>query len=213
MENSKFLSVEFFVSVLIGFLLLLTLIFERFIGLFATYIFITLLLVLLLIKISHIIKKEGTVFEDYGSVFMILLLAVLRFITVESKINTPIVVVSIVIIFYTVGLIPSISYLKKSKSVISFISSYIIFMLVTISLFAGIYSINSTEFVVHAEPAELTFKDSMYFSTMTFTTVGYGDIAPKRINKLISSIEAILGIALNIGFIGYILASKRFKKD
>ena len=48
---------------------------------------------------------------------------------------------------------------------------------------------------------------------MTFTTVGYADLAPIGTNRLISSIEAIIGIALNIAFIGYLLASRRIIEE
>jgi hypothetical protein len=80
-----------------------------------------------------------------------------------------------------------------------------------IFLFAGTYSANSNLFVEFDKPANLDFIGSLYFSVVTFTTLGYGDISPLGINRLIVSIESIIGISLNIAFIGYILASKRFK--
>jgi len=42
------------------------------------------------------------------------------------------------------------------------------------------------------------FLNSLYFSVVTFTTLGYGDITPFGISKLFASIEALLG--------GFILA-------
>ncbi len=210
-KKKKKFNLEFIVSLIIGFLLLLSLIFEQALDLFPSYIFLTLLVILLLIKVSHVVSKGGTIFEDYGSIFMIALLAFLRFITIDSKINTAIIVVSVIIIFYSIGLIPTVDKIYESQNISSFITSYIIFMLVIIFLFAGTYSIKNSSFTIYGTPTTISFKDSFYFSTMTYTTVGYGDIVPTGLNKTISSIEAIAGIALNIGFIGYILASKRFK--
>jgi len=62
----------------------------------------------------------------------------------------------------------------------------------------------------HFVPIELSFENALYFSTITFTTVGYGDIEPIGINRVIAATEAIVGVALNIAFIGYVLSSRRF---
>jgi hypothetical protein len=35
---------------------------------------------------------------------------------------------------------------------------------------------------------------SLYFSAVTFTTVGYGDLAPLGVNRLIASLEALIGL-------------------
>lgn len=44
------------------------------------------------------------------------------------------------------------------------------------------------------------FWDSFYFSTITFTTLGYGDLSPLGWLRIISSIEAFLGV-VNMGFL------------
>lgn len=44
------------------------------------------------------------------------------------------------------------------------------------------------------------FLDSIYFSTITFTTLGYGDFSPTGWLRIITSIEAFSGV-INMGFI------------
>ena len=45
-----------------------------------------------------------------------------------------------------------------------------------------------------------TLLDSIYFSTVTFTTLGYGDLSPIGWIRLITSLEAFFGI-LSMGFL------------
>ena len=40
------------------------------------------------------------------------------------------------------------------------------------------------------------FLESLYFSLVTFTTVGYGDIIPTGTSIILSSIEMILGVTM-----------------
>jgi hypothetical protein len=202
---------EFFLATLVASMLILSLIFQSMANVIPQYTITLLITLFIIIKVIHIFRQGGTIFEDYASLFLLVIVAILRFLTVESKINTPLVVVGIIATLYSVGIIPSIRRLSRSKNVISFIVSYIILIVAIIFLFAGTYIVNDDSFRNEKSQIELTFRDSLYFSTMTFTTVGYGDISPIGINRLIASIESLLGIILNIGFIGYILASKRFR--
>lgn len=47
-----------------------------------------------------------------------------------------------------------------------------------------------------------SFDECLYFSFITFTTLGYGDLHPTGITRFIAAIEAVLGVAL----MGYFLA-------
>ena len=40
------------------------------------------------------------------------------------------------------------------------------------------------------------FLEALYFSLVTFTTVGYGDIIPVGVSIILSSIEMILGVTM-----------------
>jgi len=111
---------------------------------------------------------------------------------------------------YSVGIIPSVKNLARSKSITAFMISYFIFVTAIILLFAGTFTVNNGRFTVEGELTSLSFADALYFSTITFTTIGYGDIAPIGINRLLASLEAIFGLIMNIAFIGYVLSSRRF---
>ena len=75
--------------------------------------------------------------------------------------------------------------LNKDTKPLLFVFLYVL----VIPLFAILY-------YFFAEP-KLDFIDSMYFSTVTITTLGYGDIVPENVPaKVLVSFEAILGIVL-----------------
>ncbi len=66
---------------------------------------------------------------------------------------------------------------------------FVVFYLLTILIFAMLY--------YYFAELELDFVDSIYFSTVTITTLGYGDIVPEdTLTKALVSLEAILGIVL-----------------
>jgi hypothetical protein len=47
----------------------------------------------------------------------------------------------------------------------------------------------------------LPFSEALYFSCSTFTTIGYGDLAPFGITRLFAASEGLLGIVLVSSFI------------
>ena len=56
--------------------------------------------------------------------------------------------------------------------------------------------------------------DSFYFSTMTLTTIGYGDLTPTfDESKIFTSIYALLGIRIILYLIGSIIAKFFFQKE
>lgn len=72
----------------------------------------------------------------------------------------------------------------------------------TVIVFAAIYRIlerfsAGPNFLVNGEAVEMTFSQSLYFSLVTISTVGYGDIYPDSdIVRLIASIEIVTGVLL-----------------
>ena len=211
-KRGKRFSLEYILAVIIAALLIISLLFVEFLEFLPSYTIIVLLSIFILIKIGHIIRNKGTSFEDYVSLSILIIFALLRLVTIGERLNTTIIVVGVLIILYSVGVIPTTRRISNSKSILSFIFSYLVFVIAIIFLFSGTYALNNDLFTKADNPSVLSFEETIYFSAITFTTVGYGDMAPTGINMLISVIEAILGMALNIGFIGYILASRRFKK-
>jgi hypothetical protein len=70
------------------------------------------------------------------------------------------------------------------------------FTLLTVLFFAVIYSALGIAPVAEPGRAIHTFSTCIYFSAMTFTTVGYGDFVPVPDARLIASIEALTGYVL-----------------
>ena len=72
----------------------------------------------------------------------------------------------------------------------------------TVIVFAAVYRIierfsSAPNFIVNGQAAEVTFNQSLYFSLVTISTVGYGDIYPQSdIIRLVASIEIITGVLL-----------------
>lgn len=84
---------------------------------------------------------------------------------------------------------------------IIFISFFVILFFSLLYFFAGInYSGNIISFSSSNSVIDnfQVFLNSLYFSVVTFTTLGYGDITPVGVTKFFVSIEALLG--------GFILA-------
>jgi hypothetical protein len=70
-----------------------------------------------------------------------------------------------------------------------------------IILFGFIYWLNEDLISLNTTRVKhFNFGDSFYFSTITFTTLGYGDLSPTGWLKVLSSIEAFLGV-INMGFL------------
>lgn len=73
----------------------------------------------------------------------------------------------------------------------------IIYMITGLSV--GEYVINYKELIFQGLPLEnlnTDFMQSLYFSIVTFTTVGYGDITPIDLSILLSGIEMLLGVTM-----------------
>lgn len=76
---------------------------------------------------------------------------------------------------------------------------YLIVLAIVISCFSLLYT--NTKSLNE----EGNFYENLYFSTVTYMTVGYGDIYPsKNIGKILISIEGIVGIVINSIFAGLI---------
>src|SRR6185295_1935455 len=69
-----------------------------------------------------------------------------------------------------------------------------------IIFFGAIYWINSDLISANTINKNFNFGDSLYFSTITFTTLGYGDFSPIGWLKILSAIEAFTGV-VNMGFL------------
>lgn len=199
--------IEFVLALLIGVALTASLFSEQY---FIVPSFITPLLLGLFIgvKVYHIIKKGGTWIEDYAAVGVIILFAIVYYV-LQSKVNPLLIAIFIFIIFYSAGLMLWVRSTFGSRRVTHFLTSYIITVIMIIFLFAGAYLSRADSFTEFGKEVHLTFEDALYFSTVTITTVGYGDIPPLGVNRGLAAFEAFIGMLINVALLGYILANGR----
>jgi len=201
--------IEFLLAILITLALSASLLSQQYIPV-PSYIVPLLIIAFLVFKVRHIIKKGGTIIEDYASAAIIVFFLIL-YLILRAEIGPILVSAFIFILLYSAGLMLWVKNTFGSSRMSHFIVSYVVTALMIILLCAGAYLSRSDQFIELGKPSKITFEDALYYSTVTFTTVGYGDITPLGINRLISSIEAFIGMTLNIALIGYVLLSNRFK--
>ncbi|GEM65895.1 hypothetical protein SF1_38770 [Sphingobacterium faecium NBRC 15299] len=86
-------------------------------------------------------------------------------------------------------------------------------MLATILIFAAFYFILDTYFEgngISINPP--SFTNCLYFSAVTFTTLGYGDVLPEGLSKFLAIIEVSTGMFLAAIFIGKISSERQSSK-
>lgn len=167
-----------------------------------------LLIAFVSVKIHNILHKNGSIFEDYISLGLIIVFGIIHFFWGEEF--NPFFTIFVAALFlYSIGLIPRLKSIATARGVFSFLFNYLFFVVVLIFLFGGFYYSHNSDFSFNGIPATINFPESLYFSITTFSTIGYGDFSPLGINRLASSIQALIAMALNIAFIGYILASRK----
>lgn len=73
--------------------------------------------------------------------------------------------------------------------------------IITIFLFGFVYWLNKDLIALNSSKiTDFNLLDAFYFSTTTFTTLGYGDLSPLSGLRILTSIEAFMGL-INTGFL------------
>ena len=206
-KEHKTSKLEKILIVIISMLLIISLISQQFI-IIPPYLVPLFILTFLIIKLFHIVKKGGTLLEDYTATGVIIIFLIL-YLILGQKINATLVITFILILFYSTGLIFWVKSTLTSKKIVHFLISYLATVIMTITLFAGAYSSGAGSFIESGKIGELNFGESLYFSTITFTTVGFGDISPLGINRFFAAFEALIGVLINVALIGYLLSTGR----
>ncbi len=201
-------SIEFILAVIIAVALISSLTSEKMINL-PHYITPFLILIFIALKVLHIRRQGGTLLEDYTTIGVMVVFSILH-ILLKGNLNPMLIIVVIAILLYATGLMLWVKTKLGSKKITHFLISYITTLFMIIFLFAGAYLSNSDEFMINGVNNNLSLNEALYFSTVTITTVGYGDILPlSNINRFLAASESFLGMVINVALLGYVLSSGR----
>ncbi len=204
--------VELLLAVIIGLALIGSLTSEKYINI-PHYIVPLLVILFISMKAIHIVRQGGSLLEDYLTLAVMLLFIIL-YVVLKGDLNPILVTSFIAILVYSTGLMFWIKTKFSSNKVAHFIFSYVSTIFMIIFLFAGAYISNSEDFTVSGTEKGINFEEALYFSTITVTTVGYGDIIPtSKVNRFLSASEAFLGMTINVALLGYILSSSKSQED
>lgn len=89
----------------------------------------------------------------------------------------------------------------KFRSITKLVVMYLIFLVIVI----GVYSCIFLEVNALGNEDQPTLNDYIYFSAITYLTIGYGDLAPKNNSgKYLAISEGIIGVIINAVFTGLI---------
>lgn len=108
---------------------------------------------------------------------------------------------SVVMFLVDVGLLFEEFFLRMSRLAIPAFA-FLTFYSLLVIVFAALYAILSNQgteshFRISNVVRPITFSESVHFSIVTISTVGYGDIVPvSNIARVLSSIEVIFGVLL-----------------
>ncbi|MEL7537694.1 MAG: potassium channel family protein [Pseudomonadota bacterium] len=109
--------------------------------------------------------------------------------------------ISILIHFEALSLLNAIVRQIKSQrgSVLCIMSGLLLAHVVEIWLYGGAYALLERTTMLGGlinDNAAVTWIDTVYFSAMVYTTVGFGDIIPIGPIRLIAGTEALVGLSL-----------------
>lgn len=87
---------------------------------------------------------------------------------------------------------------RLAEPAFAFLTFYSLLVIVFASLYTVLDRFSATHhFIVHGRVQDITFAESLYFSVITLSTVGYGDIFPMTdLVRIIVAGEVVLGVLL-----------------
>lgn len=168
-----------------------------FFGIFVElFLFISLALA---IGIFHL--KSKTIIIYFALIFLSIALRSKLVLPLFAQEQNPVIILSTIVTAYFLGFTIYLlgnSILKTKRvtydTVIGGICIYLLIGVFFSVFYQAIYKIDSNSFVISAQEQGSTF-DPLYFSFVTLSTLGYGDIIPiAPLVKVLTNIEAMLGV-------------------
>lgn len=110
-------------------------------------------------------------------------------------------------------------FFTRVKGLLAPVYAFTTFYTLNVIVFACLYRIIDRifvepQFVVRGQPSEIDFVDSLYFSIITLSTVGYGDIVPATpVIQALVAIQIVVGVLLLLFGFNEILGYARTHKD
>ncbi|HEX6650726.1 MAG TPA: ion channel [Pyrinomonadaceae bacterium] len=128
-----------------------------------------------------------------------------------NEIVTAAVIVSVCLIIHTAGVLLMAEWLLQRREHIERNAGSRHFALVLVALFAGIMFLHVVETSLWAtfyyvQNLFTDFETSLYFSMVSFTTIGYGDVLLPRNWRLLGVIEGFSGVLLCGVSTGFVFA-------
>lgn len=163
------------------------------------------------------IRWYAGIFARRFVVFFSLVITAFLFHRIFSILHQQIIGALLFIGIFSVGIIYYYLNLSRKKGADrrEYIASIFFVLFLIVTMFAIIYAEPIREgnnyFIELGKPANLTFADAFYFSTTTVTTVGYGDIVPLGVFRLIVTVEVFMGL-IYTGSMIYFL-TKAFEEE
>jgi hypothetical protein len=77
----------------------------------------------------------------------------------------------------------------------------VLLMLLSIMVFSIIFYFSEANFIINSVEQPLSFTEALYFSGISFTTIGYGDISPIGFIRYIAIMEGLIGVILSGAFL------------
>ena len=110
-------------------------------------------------------------------------------------------------------------FFTRVKGLLAPVYAFTTFYTLNVIVFACLYRIvdrifEAPQFVVRGQPSEIDFIDSLYFSIITLSTVGYGDIVPAApLIQALVAIQIVVGVLLLLFGFNEILGYARTHKE
>lgn len=159
--------------------------------------------------VKHMYHTSLRIEGDRMNVFLWFMVCLICFIIIKSLID-----------FINGGNVYFRMKLKESRFSTEIFYALLVIYSIVITGFALIYFILSFQGIILVEYGELnqvnmigSLVHSFYFSGVTLLTIGYGDVIPVGIGRLVAMIEALLGYILPTAFVLRLVQTRHRDKE